>query len=46
MLSVLLQKETSQVWIINDLLGKLIEDYGGEPYKVENGKLIIKNKEN
>lgn len=36
----------SQIWVINDLLGKLIEDYGGEPYKVENGKLIIKNKEN
>lgn len=36
----------SQIWVINDLLGKIIEDYGGEPYKVENGKLIIKNKEN
>lgn len=35
----------SQIWVINDILGKLIEDYDGEPYKVENGKLVIKNKE-
>lgn len=28
----------SQIWVINDLLGKLIEDYGGEPYKVKDGK--------
>lgn len=32
----------SQIWVINDILGKLIEDYGGEPYMVENGKLVIK----
>lgn len=32
----------TQAWVIQDLLGKKIEDLGGKPYVIENNKLIEK----
>lgn len=32
----------TQAWVISDLLGKKIEELGGEPYKIENNKFVYK----
>ena len=30
----------AKAWVVQDLLGKCIEELGGTPYVIENGKLI------
>ena len=34
----------TQLWVIEDLLGKKITELGGNPYVVENNKLIDTDK--
>ena len=37
----------TQAWVIDNLLGKKIEELGGEPYIIDqDGNLIVKKKDN
>lgn len=35
----------TQAWVIRDLLGEKIKEFGGEPYAIKDNKLCIESKE-